>query len=557
MNTGFRTTVIAVVTALVVVGTLGPAAVGAAGDVGTARDTTAGQVSTAAGETCGFEGQRRITNESTAALPPTASPAAVAARGDDRLVVGINGTDFGARETTAWLVRNGAVVDQAALGPVGREAAAPDVVATADGGYVVTGTIGGVESDSDAFVAKLGADLASEWFVRISTPASDTGAAIVRAPGGGYTALVNQGSSRLRLGAASNGSSGTTDDADGAEVRPAVEIVRPISGDVRLVHVAGDGTRVWNRTIASPDARAGVALAVGTNDSGYLVGGASYPDGGQLQPRGTTDGVTAAATTDQAFLLRTNGTGAPAWNRTYGASAGPTVEVADVRSTGDGYVAAGTVDGSNGTDPWLVEVDDGGAVQRSRSFGRSDVDEAALSVGVTDPGEYLVGGFGIDASGQPTSWLFETGGDVAGNGTWWRESIDGTDPGTNDVERVGGDAFLVVGSYGGSVEPVSTGTDGVSTAATALDGPGVRRIQLGGDQPFPDGIDGLAPPTNTGPEPGYEDVDGDGKFTFLDVVAFNLAPPSALDADRDAAAVDYDCSGTVDFMDVVELLFRL
>jgi len=54
-----------------------------------------------------------------------------------------------------------------------------------------------------------------------------------------------------------------------------------------------------------------------------------------------------------------------------------------------------------------------------------------------------------------------------------------------------------------------------------------------------------------------EDVDGDGKFEFLDVVALLFADFGAINADPAGDALDIDGSGKVDFLDVVALLFEL
>jgi hypothetical protein len=54
-----------------------------------------------------------------------------------------------------------------------------------------------------------------------------------------------------------------------------------------------------------------------------------------------------------------------------------------------------------------------------------------------------------------------------------------------------------------------------------------------------------------------EDVDGNGRFEFLDVVALLFADFGAINADPAGDALDIDGSGKVDFLDVVALLFEL
>jgi hypothetical protein len=68
-----------------------------------------------------------------------------------------------------------------------------------------------------------------------------------------------------------------------------------------------------------------------------------------------------------------------------------------------------------------------------------------------------------------------------------------------------------------------------------------------------------SPPTDVRPsQPGYEDFDGDRRFSFLDVVEvlFAIGDVPAEDAAK-VDAVDYDDDGSFTFLDVVELLFRL
>jgi len=82
------------------------------------------------------------------------------------------------------------------------------------------------------------------------------------------------------------------------------------------------------------------------------------------------------------------------------------------------------------------------------------------------------------------------------------------------------------------------------------------------DNPFPSGVPGTgsAPPNDVLARPGYEDVDGDGRFGFLDVVELLFALDEIGNADltpTQVAALDFDGTGKVGFLDVVELLFAL
>jgi hypothetical protein len=68
---------------------------------------------------------------------------------------------------------------------------------------------------------------------------------------------------------------------------------------------------------------------------------------------------------------------------------------------------------------------------------------------------------------------------------------------------------------------------------------------------------GRPPATDPDGDGGCEDVDGDGTFDLLDVIAFLFFDPAGLTTDAERAALDFDRNGRVDFLDVVNLLFRL
>jgi hypothetical protein len=77
------------------------------------------------------------------------------------------------------------------------------------------------------------------------------------------------------------------------------------------------------------------------------------------------------------------------------------------------------------------------------------------------------------------------------------------------------------------------------------------------DSPVP-GTGATALPTDPDGDGQFEDVDGDGTFRFLDVVALLFADYEAINADPDTRqALNFDETGNVGFLDVVELLFQL
>jgi hypothetical protein len=80
---------------------------------------------------------------------------------------------------------------------------------------------------------------------------------------------------------------------------------------------------------------------------------------------------------------------------------------------------------------------------------------------------------------------------------------------------------------------------------------------------FPDGIPGGTsdtPPTDTDGDGLVEDLDGDGQFTFVDVVELVFAIDTLAETDlsqAQTAALDHSNDGTVGFTDVIDLVFQL
>jgi PKD repeat protein len=76
-------------------------------------------------------------------------------------------------------------------------------------------------------------------------------------------------------------------------------------------------------------------------------------------------------------------------------------------------------------------------------------------------------------------------------------------------------------------------------------------------QPIP-GTDSDEPPTDPDGDDEFEDINGDEKFTFIDVVTYLFSIDSADNySSAQTEGLDFDESGKIGFLDVVELLFDL
>jgi hypothetical protein len=83
------------------------------------------------------------------------------------------------------------------------------------------------------------------------------------------------------------------------------------------------------------------------------------------------------------------------------------------------------------------------------------------------------------------------------------------------------------------------------------------------ESPFADGVPGVSsgqPPTDTDGDNKLEDIDGDGRFSFTDVIEFVFVIDELASANLDAqerAALDHSGDGSVGFTDVINLVFQL
>jgi hypothetical protein len=112
----------------------------------------------------------------------------------------------------------------------------------------------------------------------------------------------------------------------------------------------------------------------------------------------------------------------------------------------------------------------------------------------------------------------------------------------------------------------------VAVALTVIDDDGlssdltlpVEVTAAGGGNPFPDGVPGVGPlpPSDPDADGRYEDVNGDRRFDFFDVIdllfALDVLESENLTVDQRAALnFDGDARNRVDFLDVIALLFEL
>lgn len=169
----------------------------------------------------------------------------------------------------------------------------------------------------------------------------------------------------------------------------------------------GIGAPGINRTYGGTKADVAYSIAQ-TSEGGYALAGytSSLGAGGQ-----------------DMWLVKTDSSGNPSWNRTYG---GTNYDVAySLIQTNDGGYALGGYTGSFGAgydDVWLVKTDGAGNMLWNKTYGGANFDEA-YSLVQTKDGGYALAGYTYSSSGDTNSYLIKT--NDFGN-LQWNKTYGGT-----------------------------------------------------------------------------------------------------------------------------------
>jgi PKD repeat protein len=419
---------------------------------------------------------------------------------------------------------------------------------TADGGFIVAGRTGSSDGDVegahggvDAWAVKLDPAGDIDWQRCLGGTDSDSASAVQQTADGGYILAGTTRSTdgdvvgchgpdvwgsfrtdawvvklgpggaldwqRCLGGSDDEAASGVRQTAEGGYV--VVGSARSMDGDVGGVHsgsyICTDvwvvklddaGTPVWNQVLGGFDDDMGTAVDQ-TSDGGYVVGGITWsgPFSGDVSGNhGQAD----------AWVLRLNAAGGQIWSRCLG---GTGVDRASaVRQSADGgYVIAGTtgsVDGDvtgthgGGSDAWVLQLNATGGLAWQRCLGGTRSDSAAAVEQTSDGGYIMAGKTG------------STDGDVSG--------LHASPYGFGDAWIVKLDARVSVATVpGGTAEPTDTNADGIC-----------------------------------------DDVNGNGRADFADVVLY-FDRMGWIAANEPVPAFDCNGNGRIDFADVVWLFNRL
>jgi hypothetical protein len=171
------------------------------------------------------------------------------------------------------------------------------------------------------------------------------------------------------------------------------EVVVEITGKRSL---NPEGSLAWSRTYEGPAQYYDYAYSVvQTSDGGYAIAGYD---------------------TFNIWLLKTDATGNPLWNQTYGEGEALSM----VQTFDGGYALAG----ASGSDFGLVKVDSAGNLEWNQTYGGANSDWAESVVQTSDGGYALAGKTNSFGAGQADFWLIKT--NSTGNPVW-NQTYGGTE----------------------------------------------------------------------------------------------------------------------------------
>jgi PKD repeat protein len=483
-----------------------------------------------------------------------------------------------------WVARldaAGGTVWQRALGGSDADYARA-VQQTADGGFIVAGSTNSTDGDVtgnhgwyDVWVVKLGASGDLVWQKTFGGSETDDAHDLQPTSDGGFVVAAytysNNGDVQGHHG--------------GLELQ---------AQDAWVVKLDRDGALVWQRPLGGDSTDLAYAVQQ-TTDGGYIMAGATSSNDGDVT--GNHGGAY------DAWVVKLDPAGVPAWQRPLGGSA-TDLAYAVQQTTDGGYIVAGTTGSFNGDvsgnhgyyDAWLVRLDPAGGVVWQKPLGGTRQDAAVAVQQMTDGG-YRVTGHTQSNDGDVTGnhgdrdfwvvrldlsggliWQKTLGGKYADDTSDGQPTIDGgvivvgtTFSNNGDVIGNHGERDVwVVKLNGNETMPsptptptvTATPTPTVTQTATPTATPSPTAIPTATATPTPTErpvvpvIGGTGMPTDTDSDRIYDDVNGNGRKDFADVVLY-FNQMAWIAANEPLSAFDYNGNGRIDFADVVWLFNHL
>ena len=356
--------------------------------------------------------------------------------GDGGYIVAGGTNSFGSVGFDFWVLKlnpDGTVAWQKTYGGSGIDVA-HSIQQTSDGGYIVAGSTNSFGAGGyDIWVLKLNSDGTVAWQKTYGGASSDGASSIRQTSDGGY--IVAGGTNSFGAGEGdiwvlklnSDGTVAWQKTYGGAGDDLAFSIQQTSDGgyivagrtysfgagerDFWVLKLNSDGTVAWQKTYGGGVIDEATSIQQ-TSDGGYIVAGytSSFGAGG-----------------DDIWVLKLDGDGNVAWQKTYGG--GSDDEAHSIQQTNDGgYVVAGRTSsfGAGGDDIWVLKLDGDGNVAWQKTYGGASDDEAN-SIQQTSDGGYVVAGstksFG---AGDADYWVLKlkSNGNIVFNSTSGASTTD-------------------------------------------------------------------------------------------------------------------------------------
>jgi hypothetical protein len=271
------------------------------------------------------------------------------------------------------------------------------VAQTNDGGYIITGRIGGSTlGSSHIWLIKTNEYGDTLWTKTLGGNTSKVGNSVIQSSDGGYVVV----------GSKYNGS----------------------YQDVYLIKTNSSGNTIWTRSFGGAYEDIGFSVEQ-TNDGGYIITGSK--------------GINSSINCD-VYLIKTDTGGNMIWDKTYG---GPLIEQGDcVTQTSDsGYIIAGLTQsfGAGYNDVYLIRTNKTGDTLWTKTYGGADYDEGHALVKTNDGG-FLITGLATAGDGFGDVFIIKT---TANGDTIWTKTYGGpnTEYGAS-VSKVLDGGYIITGT---------------------------------------------------------------------------------------------------------------
>lgn len=253
------------------------------------------------------------------------------------------------------------------------------MTSTNDGGYMIAGNTYNISSNQDYGIMKVNSEGVKLWYRTFGGDKYDFASCIISTSDGGF----------VIAGSSTSGVSGDKTTASKSTIMP------EDNPDYWIVKVDANGKKVWDKTIGGNKSDYAETI-ISTSDGGYIVGGKSDSD-----ISGDKSEANRGVSNDY-WIVKLSSDGQKIWDKTIGGTS--TDELNSITASNDGSVVIlgtsfSTISGDKttmtnkqGSDFWVVKIDDKGQKLWDKSFGNINNNNDAKSIITTEEGNYIISG---------------------------------------------------------------------------------------------------------------------------------------------------------------------